>query len=218
MNPLNVDKVYVAHYEPLTERKNRLSDTIDFDVEWVTAEPSNDEVKTLYNDDPKSWKEKCPYFPYRRLKRSDISLVFKHYKIYQDIVANQYKRVLVFEDDIVIDDNFHTFNKVIDSVNDWDFIFLGQCCGLRIREDLREPNKFLYKVGYPATKCTDSYCVSLIAAEKILTTMIPFVFPIDFELNYQIDLHNLDSYWCEPPLMKISGSESGEFNTTKNND
>ena len=48
------------------------------------------------------------------------------------------------------------------------------------------------------------------AAKKILSTIIPFTFPIDFELNYQMELHDMNVYWWEPPLV-AQGSQCGVF-------
>ena len=215
---LNVDKVYLLHYSKLIDRKNRLNDILPFEVQWVEDEPSEDEFLQLYNNNVNDWNTRCiPPHPYRELKRSDISLLYKHYKTYQDIVTNKYEKVLILEDDIVFDDNFHMFNMFIDSTpKDWDLIFIGQGCNLRVPQNFLIPGQYSYKVNHPASKCTDAYCITYEAAKKILQTMAPFTFPIDFELNYQMKLYNMNVYWMEPPLMKLAGSECGMFHTTKN--
>ena len=44
--------------------------------------------------------------------------------------------------------------------------------------------------------------------KKVLDTIIPFTFPIDFELNYQLSLHDMNVYWWEPPIVQ-QGSQCG---------
>ncbi len=121
---------------------------------------------------------------------------------------------LIFEDDVILVDHFQTrFNSSLyETPIDWDLIFIGSGCNLRIPIDKLMVGQTAYKVDHPSSKCADSYCITLSAARRILSTIIPFTFPIDFELNYQMKLHNMNVYWWEPPLVS-QGSETGMYQT-----
>lgn len=204
---LEVDKVYMIHYTPLKERKQRLLESIPFDMQWIESEPKHQ----YWNTDKKNWEEKViPHIPYRQLKESEISLAHKIIEALKDIVKNGYKRSLIFEDDVILIEDFvNTFNANLSATaQDWDFIFIGSGCNLRVPRNRLVEGQVAYKVPHPATKCTDSFCVTLEAAKKVLDTIIPFTFPIDFELNYQLALHDMNVYWWEPPIVQ-QGSQCG---------
>jgi GR25 family glycosyltransferase involved in LPS biosynthesis len=104
---LNVNKVYVAHYSPLTDRKQFLLKLLEdnkISSEWVENEPSPEEVINLSS--PESWNSKFSevgnvnFHPKRELKKSEFSLCFKHLKIYQDVLKNNISTALILEDDV----------------------------------------------------------------------------------------------------------------------
>ncbi len=208
---LDVDRTYMIHYSPLTERKKRILEHIPFLLQWEESEP----LHALCTTDEETWNNKViPYSPFRQLTTGDISVMHKNIAIWHDIVVNRYEKCLIFEDDVILVHDFeYSFNRLIsDTPKDWDFIFIGSGCGLRIPQDKLRYQQSVYKVDHPASKCGDSYCITLKAAEKIVSTIIPFTFPIDFELNYQMKLHNMNVYWWEPPLV-TQGSETGLYET-----
>jgi hypothetical protein len=81
---------------------------------------------------------------------------------------------------------------------------------LRIDKNRVVDGQPAYIKEHPASKCTDSYVVKKSAVEKILNTMEQYSFPIDFELNYQMCINNMNVYWWEPPLV-IQGSQNGLY-------
>ena len=88
-------------------------------------------------------------------------------------------------------------------------IFPGNGCNLRIQPSRIKENQVAYKKEHPATKCTDSYFIKLSAAKKLLTTIKPFNIAIDWELNYQLKLHNFNVYWFEPFLVQQGSTGAG---------
>jgi GR25 family glycosyltransferase involved in LPS biosynthesis len=205
---LDVNKVYMTHYSPLKDRKSQMIKTLPFDMEWFEQEPQDE----YWTKDEQSWASKAPTVPFKNISRSEVSLAHKHIEAYKDIVKNKYQKSLILEDDVMIVENFptHFNNHLTKTPSDWDFIFIGSGCGLRIPQHLQQPEQIAYRVAHPASKCTDSYCITYEAAQKILSTIIPFTFPIDFELNYQMELHDMNVYWWEPPLV-AQGSQCGVF-------
>ena len=218
---LAVNKIYIAHYSPLTERKVFLTEQLTklgLESEWIELEPPDAEIDKLYDTSTAAWTkrmEELSYsseFPPRHLKRSETSLVYKHFKMYKKIIDLKVQSTLILEDDVVLDHQFiQKFNfNLFNTPKDYDFIFIGSGCNLRIPEHTRVPGKIAYRKTHPASKCTDSYVLTYEAAEKVYRSMQPFTFPIDFELNYQMWLHNMNVYWWEPPIVQ-QGSQCGLF-------
>jgi GR25 family glycosyltransferase involved in LPS biosynthesis len=216
---LTVDKIYVAHYAPLTERKENLLkqlDTYKLKATWIEDEPSEAQFRNLTSSNLWDFKfnsmGNLNYHPSRILKRSEFSLCFKHLKIYEDIIANNIKTSLVLEDDVVLNENFiNNFNLNISMTpRDWDFIFIGSGCDLHIDKELQKPGQVAYRKEHPASKCTDSYIMKLSSATKIMSTLSSFTFPIDFELNYQMFKHDMNVYWWEPSVIR-QGSQCGLY-------
>jgi GR25 family glycosyltransferase involved in LPS biosynthesis len=217
---LTVEKIYVAHYTPLIERKKFLSEQLSkhsMVVQWVEEEPKDNNLKSKY-DFSNSWDEKLSELKLKEkhekriLKKSEISLAYKHIKIYEDIVKNNIKTALILEDDVVLDNEFiKKFNLSFHMTpRDWDFIFIGSGCNLRVDQNKIKNGVVAYLKEHPASKCTDSYVIKGLAAEKILNTILPFTFAIDFELNYQMFKHDMKVYWWEPSIVS-QGSQCGIF-------
>ena len=143
-----------------------------------------------------------------------MTLLTTTYKKRERVCWQTHQTSLILEDDVVLCDNFeHFFNLFLQQTpDDWDFIFIGSGCNLRIDPHKVKQNQTAYKKAHPASKCTDSYCIKNTSAEKILNTIIPFSLPMDWELNYQMLLHDMNVYWWEPPLV-IQGSQNGLYNS-----
>ena len=201
----------MAHHSPLKERKENILKNIKFDMQWQESEPKD----VYWTSDDRSWNLKCSESPFRQLRKEEISIAHKHIEIYKDIVKNSYERSLILEDDILLAKDFENlFNIFLKNTPiDWDFIFIGSGCGLRINQNHITQDQTAYKCDPPRSKCVDSYCITLNAAKKILSTIIPFSLPIDFELNYQMISHNMNCYWWEPPLT-AQGSQCGIYNSS----
>jgi GR25 family glycosyltransferase involved in LPS biosynthesis len=217
---LAVEKIYVAHYKPLEERKKNLLNifsNLSLNVDWIEEEPDDLFLKEKY-DYSKNWEQKLSelqlkeHHEKRILKKSEISLLYKHFKIYEDIVKNNIKTALILEDDIILSNNFiKDFNfSLYMTPRDWDFIFIGSGCNLKIEKNKIKDGVIAYLKEHPASKCTDSYVMKLSSAKKIINTFTPFTFAIDYELNYQMFKHNMNVYWWEPPVTS-QGSQCGLY-------
>lgn len=220
---LAVDKIYMAHYSVLKDRKKHILSEMEknkLSPTWIELEPTEEEVFKMYKKD--LWNQRINEMdfykiPERALKKSEISLEYKHIKIYEDIIKNNINTALILEDDVILEENFTSkFNFSLSSTpRDWDVIFIGSGCDLHIEQ--QNPHIVAYKKEHPASKCTDSYVIKKKAVEKIFKTIVPFCFPIDFELNYQMFSNNLNVYWWEPTLVK-QGSQNGLYGSSIQND
>lgn len=227
---LAINAVYIAHYSPLVERRAFLDTQLaqyNIDAQWFEQEPSSQEIERLYSPSPSAWKMKISQVPnqapepFRFLNKADdtadVSLAYKHIKMYEKIVEKNILTCLILEDDVIFEEDFvNRFNfNLYNLPKDWDMVFIGSGCDLRISPSRLKIGKISYLKEHPASKCTDSYIIKKSAAEKILSTIVPFTVPIDFELNYQMYIHNMNVYWWEPPLIR-QGSQCGLYETTFN--
>lgn len=221
-------KTYVAHYSKLKDRKQNIETLFKqasfCNYEFVTDEPSDDFL-LKYNPCEETWYNKVSLMnyngviPFRKLSRSDISLIYKHFLIFDKISKSKEELFLVLEDDVIFPKNISSkINAVLNDVpEDWDFIFLGNGCNLRIENSRIKKDVLCYLKAHPASKCTDSYIVKRSAALKILSNWNSFTFPIDFELNNHMFYHDLQVYWVEPPIIN-QGSQTGLFPSLRNKD
>ena len=225
---MNVEKIYVIHYSKLRDRKERLESQfkhLGIDVEYITEfdqEDLNDELIDSYYDSSKEAYDKKihPTYgyrstPHRILNKAEISCTLKHRLGIQKIAEECDDYGLIFEDDVVFVENFvDNFNDFLESTpDDWDAIFMGSCAGLRVPSQLIKKNINSYKVDHPASKGGDSYLIKKELAKNIFETMDKFVTISDWELSYQLKLHNANVYWWEPPLV-AQGSELGIYKST----
>jgi GR25 family glycosyltransferase involved in LPS biosynthesis len=219
---LNVKKTYILHFSPLVERKQRLVGVLrqeKINGYWIEKEPTTKEISLLYSEQENQWEAKINkmkiFSPKRKLNYAEISLNYKHIKAYEDIVKNNLDTALILEDDVILEDNFsEKFNKQLEMTPpDWDVIFIGSGCNLKIPSEQIKKGTTAYLKEHPASKCSDSYIIKKSSAEKFLNNIIPFTFPTDFELNYQMLIHNMKVYWWEPSITK-QGSETGLFKTS----
>lgn len=221
---LNVDKVYVMHYRPLTDRLEHIKTTMkahNIEYSLFDMEPGDD-LSYYFMNDFEARKSKLANFsgnmPKKDVKKSEISLAYKHLKALEDMVNNKINIALFLEDDAILCNDFSKIanNFLSRTPSDWDMIFPGNGCNLRIHPSLVNQSQVSYKKDHPATKCTDSYFIKLDAAKKLLTTIKPFHIAIDWELNYQLKYHDFNVYWFEPFLVQqgSSGAGSGVWPTT----
>jgi GR25 family glycosyltransferase involved in LPS biosynthesis len=141
------------------------------------------------------------------------------------MMLHDYEDVLVFEDDVILSDNF--MKKLKDYITqlpaDYDMLFIGNGCNLHIPKYMQVPNQYIYEKclhetawgGNGATRCVDSYVIHKRCAKKIcdyvatLTKKIDI--PADWWLNEVARDLGLKVYWAEPTIV-TQGSQIGLFN------
>ena len=210
-------KIFVLHYTKLVERKRSVLKQFEkhniteyefielFDKDDLTVEQKNRFTKSHMMGEEK-------FMP------AIISLYLKHEFVFKEI-EDKYDCALIFEDDIILSDNF---TKILDNYmdevpNDYDALFIGSGCGLHIHPKDIIPGKHIYR--NVKSKCTDSYIVSKNGAIKLNNFMknvqskYKIDLPIDHWLNLAFKETNSNVYWCEPTIVK-QGSENNVFKTT----
>jgi GR25 family glycosyltransferase involved in LPS biosynthesis len=197
-----IDKIFIIHYPKLAERKQYLLDI--FKQYNITnyefyEENSRDTIKP----------EKIDMYLKKgvRMRIPHICITISHIEIYKKIIENDYKMCLILEDDAILCANFiEQFNNYINVLpNDFELGFINSGCGLHAKTI---ENTIWYKEYRTRTCC--GYIITNTACKKLLTTIIPFRDAIDHELNRQILIHNIQTYWCEPVL--INDGSGREYN------
>jgi glycosyl transferase family 25 len=207
-------KIFVIHYKKLIERKVQILEQFKkyniTDYEFI--EIDRDEL----------YKENICMFQ-ENYSNSQIAISLSHFYAYKQI-SDKYDNGLIFEDDIILSDDFiNICNKYITQLpKDYDMLFLGDGCNFHIETDKIIPNNYIYeKCLYPttwggdgATRCTDSYLVSKKCAKKICEYINNLSYkiqlPIDWWLNVAARDNNFKVYWCEPTIV-TQGTQNGLF-------
>jgi hypothetical protein len=215
MNGLNVDKIYVCHWDKLIDRKEYIINHLnkkgirDFEfIESYNKENWNiDDIKKEYPVIFNSFAHNSFGLTNIPLKYSEISLVLKHCQIIKDIVDKKYNCCLIFEDDALLHNDFiNQFNLYKQQLpQDWDLAWVGSCCGLNAPYT---EGKNVYEMD--GTRCTHAYAISYSGACKIYPILNTTNDAADWFLNRVIKQLSLKNYWFEPPL----AFPNGRFETT----
>ena len=211
-------KILVIHYDKLIERKKHILKQLDNaglnDFEFV----SNHGKEKLTPIEKSKFKD---------LTDGEISLMLHHFECYK-IISEKYDYAIIFEDDVILGDNFK--NKIEKNISDlpedWDMLFFGEGHGVHIPQYRQSPGVNIYKKltdlknkmpgGIDgSTRCADSYIVSKKCAQKlvqVINILQITSIPLDHLLNKINHLCKFNIYWAEPTLT-IQGSTNGTFNS-----
>ncbi len=207
-------KIFIIHYKKLIERKQSILSQFEkhniTDYEFI--EIDRDE---LHNHDISMFQS--------GYDNCQIAISLSHFYAYKQI-SEKYYNGLIFEDDVILSDNFtDILNKYITQLpEDYDMLFIGNGCNLHIENDKLIPNKNIYeKCLYPtgwggdgATRCTDSYLITKTCASKLCEYIDnlkdKIKLPIDWWLNVPARDNNFKVYWSEPTIV-VQGTQCGVF-------
>lgn len=221
-------KTYILHCKVLTERFDFIQSQLDkhkfTNVEWFTdydaADQKDEDLTGIYEGIRPEFMRKVSTGGWntvgikpRILNPAETSLTTKWGKVLQSIAEGQEPYVLVLEDDAVLCDNFTShFKKYLNATpSDWEVIYLGD--GANLHAPHVQPGKLAYRMGHPASRCTDSLLVTREGARKISKNYFPFDLCVDWEIGYQQKTEDVIVYWWEPTLV-TQGSANGTFKST----
>ena len=215
-------KIFVLHYSKLTQRKQYILE--QFASHGITEYEFIERFdKDTITDD------ECPEFSknYVANRRTELSLHLKHIHVYRLMMLHDYDNVLVFEDDVVLSDDFmkNLVKYMTQLPADYDMLFIGNGCNLHIPKYMQVPNQYIYEKclhetvlgGNGAARCTDSYVIHKRCAKKICDYIANLKTKIDspnggvdWWLNDVARDLSLKVYWAEPTIV-TQGSQIGLF-------
>ena len=146
---------------------------------------------------------------YKKLTKGEIGITLQHIHVYKRIVDENLSNCIIFEDDVILKENYReNITKCMKILpKDFDIFYFGQGCfpeekfdENEVKEKYMDEPFILFKKENKQSRFSDSYLISKKAAEKLLETIIPFCLPIDWELNYQQFIHNMNIYSLTKPL------------------
>ena len=140
------------------------------------------------------------------IKKTELSLMLNWKMAADDAVKANYKTVMFFESDVLFFDNFiKNLQTAMDTVNkqDWDFLSISAGANLRPSRPVGETNQQWFTAPkFYHTRTADAMIFKVSMLEKILDTLFPVADVWDWELNYQLTLHNSKSFWLDPPILE----------------
>lgn len=187
-------KTYIAHYSPLTARK-----------EFMTQQIKKHNLDSFFietEDGPGSYVKITP---------GETSLFKKHIEIWSRIANSEDVYALVLEDDAILSDDFT--EKLASYTSQlppyFDMLFVGNGCNLHMNIEkgniIRRPNEL------GVTRCTDSYIITKTCAERLLQHVNGLLDkPVDHWMNKMGNELKLIVFWAEPTIVS-QASQTGMF-------
>ncbi|MFY7901193.1 MAG: glycosyltransferase family 25 protein [Chitinophagaceae bacterium] len=225
------DKIYVVTLTRATNRQTKIKEILkDVDYEFFYGvDKMNLDIDVLkkeniYNEEQaiKLHKNSKPMF------LGQVACSLSHRKLYEKILAEGYEKVLIFEDDFIVDENAvktiaNAFQQLPPS---WDLWYLGYYLNeettrkmklkqffylllsyiklikfspLQVKNLYAKPfSKNLMKAGFHNT--THSYAVNKKALQKLINAQTPVVFPADTLLSNLIISEKIEAYISTPKI------------------
>ena len=214
--PSEIDKVYVivhpvketARYERLIPHMVSLGipqDRIKVVAPYWGDELTPDMIFKVY--DP-YLERPCATFTFkgRSLTRGEISLGLNFFFAMYTAVEEGTKMCITLESDVFLREDF--VSRLRDLMADlkekeWDYVSLGEGVGTRPKEappSMYAPTKAYTPPHQLVFRCTDSMMFKTEFLKRVCTTFIPFREIIDWEMNFQILVHQGKAMWADPPL------------------
>jgi len=199
------DKIYIIHYDKLVERKEHIEQEIskhNFSfVEWVIDK----------NPDNLSTQELSLFST--GVSMGSKSLTMKHIETFKRIVKENLDYALVFEDDVLLNDNFVSeYEKIKEEFikSDFEICFIGSGCNLKVENIIK--NKQIYDSNHD-TRCTDSYIIKKSLCKKLLDIYIEYPeysVNIDFIMNEWFTDLKIKTCWAGKSIVR-QGSQHSVF-------
>jgi len=132
-----------------------------------------------------------------------IGCGISHLKIYEDVINNNYNNVLILEDDVYFEDDFHYIlkNALEELPNDYDILYIGYF-GLSNKDTYYDHN-YLFKIFSNKKTETNNFkniCCpefslgmhAMIISNKGCQKLLQTINKINWHIDWQISLNNKD--------------------------
>ena len=193
---LGTDQVYLINLDRRPDRMENMKailDELQIKYKRVNAVDGKVDVNPEYMK--RNGIEMMSDFsePYhgRALTYGEIGCFMSHYNIWKDVIDNNFKEIIVFEDDVRFEPFFrhklHSVRQELEKM-DWDLVFLGRKILHNVVEDWVEGSQWLVHVNY--TYWTLGYMLTHRGAKKLLNEKpLNKMVPVDEYLPIMYDRH-----------------------------
>lgn len=216
---MNIDKIYVISLKKNRERANNVIKELNklggiflncsifdaIDGSKLTQKEINNylSIKAQY-----TLKNPSTYDEIRAV--GEIGCYLSHYKIWEDIILNDFKNCIIFEDDAFAEENYKTIMNYINTIpNDYDIAYLGWWNRYSYKYN-KKNNNWLYTDKLVNNKSMVlglySYILNNSGAKKLITKALP----IDIQVDSFISLYNDINIEFKRYLSKIQLFKAGK--------
>jgi GR25 family glycosyltransferase involved in LPS biosynthesis len=196
-----IEKVFIIHYNKLTDRKNNI-------VNYFSGNNiKNYEFRNFFQREDLTDKLKNQYFKLNNLNSSQICITIEHIETYREIAKNGNNEAwyLILEDDAIFCNDFvPSLNEYMNNIpNDAEYLDINDYVVINSNNMWESRN---------STRTTCSYIIKKKTCEKVLNTIIPFEYAIDHEMNKQIRIHDIKTYWSNRSL--VNHGSNGTYSSS----
>ena len=146
-----------------------------------------------------NWKpgDSPPYY----ITQGHVGCILSHYMLWKTLSYLPYDEYLIFEDDVVLCDNFD--ERFLDYKSrlpsDWQYVFVGHCCCPDENWRYKQAEN-IYTTSHPPL-CTHAYMIKKEATKTLIETNSVAWSHIDIQIQKRtLWDHKLKYYVCIPPL------------------
>lgn len=192
---LGFDQVYLINLERRPERRKRMEycfEELGIAFKFIAAvdgKKLNDSY--IRENGIRMLPEYADPYHNRPITAGEIGCFMSHYNIWKDMIENQHRIALIFEDDIRFEPYFRTkIGELLTEVRhlDWDLIYLGRKRLSGSKEPLVTGSSRLVHVDY--SYWTLCYALTLAGARKLVDAdPLPRMVPVDEYLPIMFDKH-----------------------------
>lgn len=199
-----IDKVYVLSVKTFTDR-----------ISHIQKEMSKNNIHFEFifsHDIPEIDDATISMFDRKKLTMAQISLTLKHIEAWRDAVKNNYKQILVFEDDVLLSKKFNReFKKIIihtQTLTSGYLIFLGGA-DTKIPASQLTSTDLLLKLPIATT---EGYITDIEACKIRLEWLAKnkIILPADHLIKIIDESMKIENFWSRLPIVE-QGSVNGLF-------
>ncbi|MEO5996473.1 MAG: glycosyltransferase family 25 protein [Chitinophagaceae bacterium] len=226
------DKIYVLTIQRATERQEKVKNNLDgLDFEFFYGTDKIDWSKEKFIEKG-IYNEKLAVKMHRygkKMSLGEVAAALSHKQLYEDIIKNNYQKVLIFEDDVIPNfSKLHLIPEILKELpNDWELLYWGYLTKYAKRNLLTFIRTYIYHVqhalGFLKWNHTmirnmqpvqqsghisssgfhdmiHAYAITNSAAEKLLRWNTPIQYCADTGISYAILTEQIKSYITHPEI------------------
>ena len=194
ISKLNINAKYIKGYNNKDYNLNTLLENNIVSKKWIS-----------------DTNNKKPYIKPYNLER--VLCHLGHIKILKEFLNTNESYTLIFEDDILIQNDFKNLKNKIDHIinnipKDAEIIYFSYC--FEYCNKIKKYNEIFYKAYRPL--CRHFYLVNKKGAKKIIENTIPMISSGDRMIGNLIKLGVLNGYLVDPKYLYIKQNRNNTYN------